>query len=72
MNKKEFDDIFIACKQQLLPLTEEQLIEKLSLYSDENGKIPLEKLAMFAYLESIKYTNDMIYGLLSRVLDISE
>lgn len=72
MNKKEFDDIFTTCKQQLFLKSKESLHKNLPSYADANKHISPEKIATFVYMESIKYTNDMIYSLLTKVLDIAE
>ena len=72
MTKKEFDEIFESCTKQLLTLTFDQLRERIHSYSDENGKLTMDGIAVFAYMESIKYTNDLVYEILSRILDISE
>jgi len=67
MNKKQFDDLFMEAKHQLLPLTEEQITEKLAKYQSSPGKIDTTHLAVFAYMESIKYANDLVYALLSEI-----
>lgn len=72
MSKKEFDDVFMTCKQQFSFKSEEQIHEALTSFADNNGKISPENIAMFAYVESVNYTNDMLYSVLTKVLDISE
>lgn len=72
MSKEEFDNIFMACKQQFSFKSEEDIHEALAPFADNNGKISSENIAMFAYVESVNYTNDMLYSVLTKVLNISE
>lgn len=74
MKKEQFDKIFAEAKQELLDSTAEQIAERLKHYqTDEDGNsISLERLAMFAYIESIAVSTKLLYSVLFKVLEIEE
>jgi len=72
MNKEQFDKIFEECEKEFTTFTEEQILEKLKLYQSEEDNISSMHMAIFAYLESIATSKDLLYSVLSKVLDIKE
>ena len=64
MKKKEFDELFIKAKKQFLPQTEEEILERISQYTKDTAHMSPEEMAGAIWLESITYTNDVVYGLL--------
>lgn len=64
MKKEEFDQLFIKAKKQFLPQSEEEILEKLSQYTKDPKHVTLEEMAGAVWMESIKYTNDLVYSLL--------
>lgn len=73
MKKSEFDKLFSDCKKMHLP-DPEKIPETFLSYSEEGNKVgigsAIESAAAFAYMESIKYTNDMIYTMLYEALGV--
>ncbi|HHX63139.1 MAG TPA: hypothetical protein GX707_20875 [Epulopiscium sp.] len=73
MDKKQFDKIFDSSVQEILRSdTQEQILETISKYSNDNGKLSNEQLAIFSYVESITKSKELLYSVLSKVLDIEE
>ena len=73
MDKKQFDKIFDSSVQEILRSdTQEQILETISKYSNDNGKLSNEQLAIFSYVESIAKSKELLYSVLSKVLDIEE
>ena len=72
MTKQEFDALFERCKARCLPSDQGQIQEKLARFTDENGQVSALALAVFTYVETIQYTNDLLYSVLSEALDIQE
>jgi len=72
MNKEQFDKIFSESKKEFTIFTEEQLLEKLRPYQSSDGEVNPKNLAMFAYLESVKATTNLLYAVLTKVLGIKE
>ena len=67
MNKKEFEKLFSQITLELRP-TADELSQKLSEYTGSNSSIDPTQLASALYVESISYTNQLVYRLLSAVL----
>ncbi len=57
----------MKAKHQLLPQTEEEIVERLSLYTKDVNNITITELAAYLQTESIKYTSDLVYMLLSEL-----
>lgn len=79
MTKKEFDQIFSACKLEAIGVPEnsvesieEALKKVLSKYSDDEGKMSLYDLTSFLLFESMDYTNKLVYSLFSKILEIPD
>lgn len=72
MTKQEFDALFERCKARCLPSDQGQIQKKLAHFTDENGQVSAQALAVFTYVETIQYTNDLLYSVLSEALDIQE
>ena len=68
MTKQEFDALFERCKARCLPSDQRQLAR----FTDQNGQVSAQALAVFTYVETIQYTNDLLYSVLSEALDIQE
>ena len=68
MNKKQFDDIFRSTKLKIIEKVNSNMKENLLKISDESGKISTSELAVFVLSQSMEYTNDMIYSILSKAL----
>ena len=64
MKKEEFDQLFIKAKKQFLPQSEEEILERLSQYTKDTSHITIEEMAGAVWTESIKYTSNLVYGLL--------
>lgn len=64
MKKEEFDKLFMKAKTQFLPQSEEEILERLSQYVKDPKHATLEEIAGSVWMESIKYTNDLVYSLL--------
>ena len=72
LTKQEFDALFERCKARCLPSDQRQIQEKLARFTDQNGQVSAQALAVFTYVETIQYTNDLLYSVLSEALDIQE
>lgn len=72
MTHKEFNEIFEGCRKQCLPNDQAQVEAKLNAFCDKNGKISPQAMAMFTYVETIQYTNAMLYSVLSKVLNVED
>ena len=70
MTKQEFDALFERCKARCLPSDQGQIQEKLARFTNENGQV--SALAVFTYVETIQYTNELLYSVLSEALNIQE
>ena len=68
MTQKQLDDAIMKCKANLLPKSEDEIYERVLRYCDDNGKLDLSKAIGFAYIESVKYANDIVYTLLQELL----
>lgn len=64
MKKQEFDDLFVELKQKIVPNSEQEMIERLSHYTKDPERMKLEEVMVYLQIESIKYTNDLVYNLL--------
>ena len=73
MDKKQFDKIFDSSVEEILRSdSEEQILERVSKYSNDKGKLSNEQLATFSYIESIAKSKELLYSVLSKVLDVKE
>ena len=72
MTKQDFDALFERCKANCLPSDQGQIQQKLARFTDQNGQVSAQALAVFTYVETIQYTNDLLYSVLSEALDIQE
>ena len=72
MTKQEFDALFERCKANCLPSDQGQIQQKLARFTAQNGQVSAQALAVFTYVETIQYTNDLLYSVLSEALDIQE
>lgn len=72
MTKERFDSIFEQCKSSLMPSNENELTDRLKDYSKDIRRMSKEDVFAFLYLESMKYTNDMIYNVLVNCLDFED
>ena len=69
MTQDEFDVLFKQAKSQFLVKDESQIKKMVSEYVNSSGTIDMNGIAAFAYIESIKYTNDLVYSLLSKLIE---
>ena len=67
MTKGQFDDLFLKAKLQLAPKSKEEIEAKIAEYAEDVHHIKTEELTSFVMTESIKYTNDLVYILLSEI-----
>ena len=72
MARKEFDAIFEKCKQKHLPTNQVEIQRKLNQFADQDGKVSAQALAIFSFIESVQYTNDMLYAVLSKALEVED
>ncbi|MGL5652173.1 MAG: hypothetical protein ACRDDE_10470 [Paraclostridium sp.] len=69
MDKEKLNAIFNESRECLVEnINSGDLIKKMKVYSDENGKISMEKLAMFSLIESMHISMEYIEIVLSKVL----
>ena len=68
MNKQEFDACFGQAVDDVKAKTMNNIQDALAKFSNEDGRISYDKLAMFAYTESLAYTDELIYAVLSKIL----
>lgn len=54
------------------PLPALRIQEKLARFTNENGQVSAQALAVFTYVETIQYTNELLYSVLSEALNIQE
>ena len=72
MTRAEFDAIFEKCKKKYLPTNQAEIQKKLSTFADKDGKVSAQALAIFSFIETVQYTNDMLYAVLSEALDVED
>ena len=72
MNKEQFDKIFKDCVVSLSSKDLEEIESRLKSYSSDNGKISGIEFAMFVYMESKRYSEELIYSVLTKVLEIED
>ncbi len=72
MTRAEFDALFEKYKKHYLPTNQGQIQERLNKLADENGNISSQALAIFSFIESVQYTNDMLYSVLSEALQVKD
>ena len=72
MTRTEFDAMFEKYKQKYLPTNQEDIQKRLSQFADQDGKISGQALAVFTFIETVQYTNDMLYSVLSEALDVKD
>ena len=72
MTRAEFDAIFEKCKKKYLPTNQAEIQKKLSTFADQDGKVPAQALAIFSFIETVQYTNDMLYAVLSEALNVED
>ena len=68
MTRAEFDAIFEKCKKKYLPTNQADIQKKLSAFVDKDGNISAQALAIFSFIETVQYTNDMLSAVLSEAL----
>ena len=54
LTKQEFDALFERCKARCLPSDQGQIQEKLARFTNENGQVSAQALAVFTYVETIQ------------------
>lgn len=72
MTREEFNALFESCRKSCLPADQNQMAARLAAYSDGKDNINPVGLAIFAYMESIRYTDAMLYQVLSKALNVPE
>ncbi len=72
MTREEFNTLFESCRKNCMPADQEQVAARLAAYSDGKGNINPMALALFAYTEGMRYTDAMLYQVLSKALDVPE
>lgn len=72
MTRAEFDAIFEKCKKKYLPTNQAEIQKRLSTFADKDGKVSAQALAIFSFIETVQYTNDMLYAVLSEALDVED
>ncbi len=74
MSKEKISKIFeeTYCQIREKDNDEEQVMEKISFYCNENGKMSLENMVAFAYLEGIKTSIRFMGEFLNNVIDSEE
>lgn len=72
MNKEQFDKIFKDCVISLGSKDLEEIESRLKPYSSNNEKIPGIEFAIFVYMESKRYSEELIYSVLTKVLEIED
>lgn len=66
ISKQEFQKIFDSVIRSLdNKINMENLLKR---YADENGMVSPDKAAIFAYIESVNYSQQLIYSLFSELL----
>ena len=70
MEKEKFNDLYAQTRQEFIArFSEESLYERIAKFSSKgNGMLTPEETTEFLLHESVSYTNDFIYELLSKVL----
>ena len=72
MTRSEFDAIFEKYKQKYLPTNQADIQARLGKFSDKDGNISAQALAVFSFIETVQYTNDMLYSVLSEALGVKD
>lgn len=74
MTKNQLSEIIINKSNDLAEKTmsHEQIVEKLHKYSNGSNNISNSDLAMFAYMESIDFSRNLLYSVLSDVLPLDD
>ena len=72
MTRQEFDAIFEKNKQKFLPTNQEDTQKRLGQFADKDGKISGQAMAVFTFIETVQYTNDMLYAVLSEALGVTD
>ena len=70
MTRAEFDAIFEKCRKKYLPANQVEIQRKLSQFADQDGKVSAQ--ALFSFIETVQYTNDMLYAVLSEALQVED
>jgi|WetSurMetagenome_2_1015567.scaffolds.fasta_scaffold05027_13 hypothetical protein len=68
MTQEQFNVLFKEAVNKNLPKDEKQIAKMFSEYEDPSGKIGINEIAIFAYMESVKYVNNLVYALLSELI----
>ena len=72
MTRAEFDAIFEKCNAALDCTNQAEIQKKLSTFADQDGKVSPQALAIFSFIETVQYTNDMLYAVLSEALNVED
>lgn len=74
MKRSEFNEKFDSIISKLIdPLTtKEGLLKMFENYTKDSNKTTLEEMFTILFVESRKYTNDVVYQLFSEFLDIED
>lgn len=72
MTRAEFDAIFQKNQKKYLPTNQEQMQQKLNQFANPDGKISAQAMAIFTFVETVQYTNDMLYSVLSEALGVED
>ncbi len=71
MTREKFDEVFSKCADDLKMKDPKEITNKLKNYVDGDKKtISPYELAMFAYVESTMYADELLHSVLLKVLDI--
>lgn len=69
MNQEKLDAIFKEARLDLVEsIKSKNMLEEIKSYSDENGKLGMEDLAIFSLTESMNISMEYIEKVLSKVL----
>ena len=54
------------------PTNREDIQKRLGQFADKDGKISGQAMAVFTFIETVQYTNDMLYAVLSEALGVTD
>lgn len=72
MTREQFDDLFVKAKIAISPKSAEEAEERIAEYAKDIEHVTLQELALYLQMESIKYTNDLVYTLFVSTLEFDE
>lgn len=68
MTKGEFDKLFDKVVKETMPQSKEDIIASISQYAKDPSHITQNEIVAYVLVESVAYTNNVIYKLLSELL----